>query len=613
MQFHISSFYKNHSEFIKECAKKLNNEGFKEFNNEVEVIFDLKEKNECIKIKFSELLYNIILLKPYFKFNVPIDSSYFTKHFNQDFFNNKMNLYIDEFSNKIDIQELKNCLFEIKENISDIAGLVNWRKGSTIDIFSILKEIKEDEDFRKLFFYKIDTNDSIHEAEEKMNKIFKNEFVVKLKEKNTCLKPYLNSGVGMSPKQLREVFFLIGYKPNLRGEVIEKPVNNSFLNGIDDVLDYFHAGIGTMKALITNHRNVKLSGYLTRKLLLLMLDTKFSTEEDCKTKYYLLVDVRSQFILNMLAHKYYLDPETNELKIINPKKDKHLIGQKIKIRSAITCCAKDGGVCKTCYGKLLYDVNKQFHPGLLAVFKFTVDLTQKLLSSKHLLVVNADIIEWTEDILEYFDVENSMLTPKKNFKIKFKKDKIMYDELNRPYVENFNIIISRTESIELDFPTKIIISGELLKMINKSPDFSIQTKNIPENGLTYITENKEFAKSLNQIQQILETSDHLLNTQNIHTIINKLYELLEENGIFLSSSHIEMIFKRLIRNTDNIEESLDFSKSPLDPYVVLRVSSAILNSGSPLLALSFEKVKQQLKNPKTYKRSKSSLIDNFYK
>jgi len=105
----------------------------------------------------------------------------------------------------------------------------------------------------------------------------------------------------------------------------------------------------------------------------------------------------------------------------------------------------------------------------------------------------------------------------------------------------------------------------------------------------------------------------LIDSQNTHIVLNKLVDLLEKNNIHINFAHLEILFKRLVRNADDHNELLDFSKDELDKYVILRATSAILKSGSVALGLSFEKVKMQLKDQKTYGLTKSSRIDAFYK
>ena len=79
-----------------------------------------------------------------------------------------------------------------------------------------------------------------------------------------------------------------------------------------------------------------------------------STEvSDCGSKHLVCYDVVNKNVLKKLSGKYYkLDNEdpNEDLKVIDFKRDKHLIGKKVYIRSAATCALKNH-VCPRCVGE----------------------------------------------------------------------------------------------------------------------------------------------------------------------------------------------------------------------------------------------------------------------
>ena len=79
-----------------------------------------------------------------------------------------------------------------------------------------------------------------------------------------------------------------------------------------------------------------------------------STEvSDCGTKHLVCYDITNKNVLKKLAGKYYkLDQSdlSEDLKLIDFKNDKHLIGKKIFVRSAATCALKNC-VCAKCIGE----------------------------------------------------------------------------------------------------------------------------------------------------------------------------------------------------------------------------------------------------------------------
>ena len=79
-----------------------------------------------------------------------------------------------------------------------------------------------------------------------------------------------------------------------------------------------------------------------------------STEvSDCGSKHLVGYDVTSKKVLQKLSGKYYkLNPDdvSEDLKLIDFKRDTHLIGKKVYVRSAATCALKDC-VCAKCIGE----------------------------------------------------------------------------------------------------------------------------------------------------------------------------------------------------------------------------------------------------------------------
>ncbi len=153
------------------------------------------------------------------------------------------------------------------------------------------------------------------------------------------------------------------------GELIELPVKSSFKQGLN-VLEYFISTHGARKGLVDTALRTATAGYLTRRLVDVAQDVVIH-QEDCKDKEgYILhaIDGKSiggdsigkrllgRAILeeikdsegNVIAKKNQLIDRETALKIDQVKPEK------VKIRSLITCKAKDG-ICRVCYG---YDLSK---------------------------------------------------------------------------------------------------------------------------------------------------------------------------------------------------------------------------------------------------------------
>src|SRR5215216_2460244 len=91
-----------------------------------------------------------------------------------------------------------------------------------------------------------------------------------------------NSGARGSVKQIRQLAGMRGLMANPKGEIIERPVKASFIEGLD-VLEYFTSTHGARKGLADTALRTADSGYLTRRLVDVAQDVIVRTE-DCGTE-----------------------------------------------------------------------------------------------------------------------------------------------------------------------------------------------------------------------------------------------------------------------------------------------------------------------------------------
>ena len=88
-----------------------------------------------------------------------------------------------------------------------------------------------------------------------------------------------------------------------------------------------------------------------------------STEvSDCNTKHLVTYEIKDAKLLKKFNDKYYKIEDDEPLRLLDARKDKHLIGKKIKVRSAATCALGDC-VCAKCIGRsasLNYDIAQGF-------------------------------------------------------------------------------------------------------------------------------------------------------------------------------------------------------------------------------------------------------------
>lgn len=288
------------------------------------------------------------------------------------------------------------------------------------------------------------------------------------------------------------------------------------------------------------------------------------------------------------------------------------------MRSPVTCCSKH--VCATCYGRELSEANKNVNTGLLATLQLTEPLTQRLLSAKHLLSTKTDKIEWGDLFKEIFSInmDSVYFIQDADCSVYFKKPSTEeYDEDEDAYfTEKLFILQSGSKKyIEYEPPIKLYINNKLLpveKMKDDDENITINPKSLPEDEyiFKYQVKNNELTKSLQQILDLIENTDHL-GINNYNDFVNKFDDLLIENDLdYINSVHIEMISAVLIKDSVT-GRRLDFSKEKLDEYEIQRVSKSVMNA--PLaVSLSFERINDQLIDLGTYEKDDVSMMDNLF-
>jgi DNA-directed RNA polymerase subunit beta' len=176
-----------------------------------------------------------------------------------------------------------------------------------------------------------------------------------------------NSGARGSVKQIRQLAGMRGLMANPKGEIIERPVKASFIEGLD-VLEYFTSTHGARKGLADTALRTADSGYLTRRLVDVAQDVIVRLE-DCGTEEYLELPLRkpggepNEMLVGRFAAA---DVKVGRSKNALIEKGSEIgradlaalieafdgEGTTIPVRSVLKCEAPSG-LCQACYGRSL--------------------------------------------------------------------------------------------------------------------------------------------------------------------------------------------------------------------------------------------------------------------
>lgn len=468
-----------------------------------------------------------------------------------------------------------------------------------------------------------------------------------------CLADACRASEGINPKQFKEFTINIGTKPDGRGGIFDHPIPTSFINGgVSNPLDYFIESSTGRTAQIIKYNNVGSSGHFARLLGLNNMDSWLHEDPnyDCCSQNFLEIIVKDKKTLKMLNNRYYrLDPRGMEM--IIKSKDTHLIGKKIYLRSPITCAsaARGQGYCYKCYGDLaytVYDAGIHFgvNIGRIASECLSSGLTQKLLSAKHLLETFVEKITWTKEFYDFFEVEGNLIkidsdmgnTELKDLIFVFDPEMIEYDNeedddisfsdeesggssIYNQYICEFDVIRNSTGEmyhISNDKNVKLYISSELNSIIRK--------KGEPVDGKIYIDfaelkdatlfiiliQNNELSKTLEHLENLLNKNS-TISGLNIHQLLQALLDTVNEGGIKIASTHIELIVSNQIRDAeDKLKKPKWYEYNP--PYEIYSLNKALTENPSITISMSYQKVSKLLYNPLSFKKTASSFMDLFF-
>ena len=230
---------------------------------------------------------------------------------------------------------------------------------------------------------------------------------------NHCFKDSFKAKEAINVKQHREYAVAGGTKPNGIGGVFNRIINSNYIvNGLQNMEEHYIEENSGRTAQILSKTNVSDSGHFARLLGLNNQDTVLheDPEYDCGTKNYEEITIVSSDMLSKYISRYYrLYPDGME-KMLDGT-ESNLIGKKIYLRSPIKCksFAEGRGICYKCYGDVAY-TNADINIGKIAAELLSSELTQRLLSAKHLLESFIKTMKWVEMFGEYFILDGDLIS-----------------------------------------------------------------------------------------------------------------------------------------------------------------------------------------------------------
>ena len=539
--------------------------------------------------------------------------------------------------------KMNYAISEVLFNLRNISNDYSIILGLDFSIPMFTKLYSENDRIREIMECHFEDNAQPHEIEQELGVLEKEFINIITGMKDNHLGIALRAQTGIKHKQLTEFAISEGLKPDISGRTIPIPIQSSTLIGGTNTpsAQYIDAA-AARKSLIMNKKVMGTAGHFGKTVLMSARTLSMSNEvSDCGTKHLVAYDVLNKTILKKLTGKFYklTDDPDEELKLLNSKKDKDLIGKTIYVRSAATCaCKNPHHVCAKCVGMTAV-INADISDGISAFEseEITKVVNQNILSAKHLLSTNSEEIRFNKEFYDFFTILGGEINPivndNQNVNIKdyaiyvdpsdiSKIEELDDDSLYNTVIETGRFFIRNIKDpsepdiiIQIDGEKEIYVTEEASMML-KSGNNMIMFSDLEDDDKLFevVIMNNELTKPLYGLMHLLDKqSDDMINN-TIDYISNKFLSLVIEAKIDVSAIACELIINRLIRSAEDIYKRPDFSKDNLEPYVIFTVRKSLEKNPSPLVGIGFQNIKRQLlSNDLFEKRTETSYIDNFFK
>lgn len=461
---------------------------------------------------------------------------------------------------------------------------------------------------------------------------YTNEIIEIIKNSDHCLSDSFRAKEGVNPKQYREFAVNIGSKPDGLGGVFPTIINKSFLNGgVCDIISTFIESSGGRTAQIISKCNVGTSGHFARLLGLNNRDTVLYPDKNyiCNSTNFQKIVMINEKFLHWFNNRYYrFEPNGIEYKL-DEKHDRHLLGKTLYFRSPMTCAsaAQGKGICYRCYGDLAY-TNCNINIGQLASELLSSQLTQRLLSAKHLLESSVIKLNWTDNFFDFFVINYNVITLDEDFDyvgykllidpediyMESEEDDFLYNE----YITKFQVKdpSGKIYDIHTENMDSIYISNTLNTIIRHSGEpvdgcIEIDMEKLVgfDVFLVYLS-NNELSKTLEMIKSIINKKS-ITESFDRHGILQKFVETVLEGGLSTTAVHLEVILSNQIRAVDDILEKPDWTTRNAD-YNLITLNDALTNNPSITVSMSYQKLSKVLYNPLSFRKDKPSFLDLLF-
>ena len=543
---------------------------------------------------------------------------------------------------KLNIVELNRSfadnIFAMQQFVNSFAQF----NACTINFYDTIKLAQKAPEFWSLLnshFGDIPIEDVKDEGMKRLNK--SNKYIMESEKYlgyEHCLKNPLSVKQGINPRQYKELIINVGTKPDGKGNVLPAIIDSSYANGLNTITDIYMDAAAARVAQNQTKINVGESGDVARIMGLNNLGTFLHKDPNyvCNTENLEIITIENEDFLERFDGRTYRLNEDGKDLVIDAKTDKNLIGKTLHIYSPITCQsnAQGHGICHRCYGYKLALINTIVCVGKIAVEQLTYQLTQRLLSAKHLLETVITALNWSNGFNKYFKPNFNAIyaIPCKdmNSEIIINMDDIVttgdVDSYNpeltnqKSYVTGFTAVIDNTpneitsmEKVEMyltqEFNEYILENG-----IEPDEDgnLHIPLKDVSEKGIMlflFTIDNNELVKVLKELESIVNLKETIMSHDR-NSIVQHIIERCIEGDVEIQAVHIETIISNQVRSVFSNIAKPNWT-NPNEDSKLITLDRALMDNPSIVISLLYKDLTKCITNPLSFKKSAPSQLDGF--
>lgn len=442
---------------------------------------------------------------------------------------------------------------------------------------------------------------------------------------DNMLLPYMQAKT-LRPNMIPQMMVAYGPRSDINDHMKKHSIPHSAVEGLQTVADYATESLSAKKALYLNRSAIKKSQYFGRKLRLAVSSIKQVYPGDCGNTKTIKIFISKSHAHNFIG-KTIIE---NKQKVVLSKHN--IDNYKDKQVDMITLfgCKHTDGFCEACAG-YANDMLIKFLPpeimiGLFAASQLVSKVTQKILSSKHLISTKSKMYVLPERAKTYLCVSgDNIYWDKKVFsRLKGCSIRISKDSTN-PISDLDLDILPNSETFSRISYIEIVKDGEVIDNIPIESDIFVPY--LSEATLEYmksvyneITQTDDYInipiKDMDISQEFLKY--HIINDDMVsytkrvigfltghvadYTSVSKLLE--DFSNIVYSKSSVNFFYIEVVLRAFMIENSNNYTVPYMKDPDNVRFGNldAVITESSISMKLSFERLKDYLSNPNTYTR-----------